>query len=119
MPTSITGTLNAAVAMPLQLLRALADLPRMLEQHARLTDELLRASQDQLALMREQAEALLVQMREIGEVAAALRAALAELERVNDQLARIVADAEAAAPRRGGRFGAFFRRGQRQAGETA
>ena len=68
MPTSITGTLNAAVAMPLQLLRALADLPRMLEQHARLTDELLRASQEQLALMREQAEALLVQMREIGEV---------------------------------------------------
>src|SRR3977135_1109245 len=87
MPTSLTGTLTAAVTVPLQLLRALADLPRLLEEHARLTDELLRASQEQLALMRQQAEALLVQMREVAEVAAALRVALAELERVNDQLA--------------------------------
>ena len=118
MPTSLTGTLSAAVTAPFVLLRALADLPRMLEEQARRGDELLRASQEQLALMREQAEALLVQMREVGELATALRAALAELERVNDQLARIVAEAEAA-PRRGERFGAFFRRGQRQAGETA
>jgi CRP-like cAMP-binding protein len=118
MPTSITGTLNAAVMIPVQLLRALTDLPRMLEQHARLTDELLRTSQEQLALMREQAEALLVQMREIGEVAVALRAALAELERVNDQLTRIVAES-GRAPRRGERFGGLFRRGQREAGEPA
>ena len=40
MPTSLTGTLTAAVTVPFQLLRALADLPRMLEQQARLTDEL-------------------------------------------------------------------------------
>jgi hypothetical protein len=66
--------------------------------------------------MREQAEALLVQMREVAEVAAALRAALAELERVNDHLTRIVAEAERA-PRRSERFGGLFRRGQ--AGETA
>jgi hypothetical protein len=119
MPTSLTGTLTAAVTAPFVILRALADLPRMLEEQARRGDELLRASQEQLALMREQAEALLAQMREVSELATALRAALAELERVNDQLARIVAEAEAAAPRRGERFGAFFRRGQRQAGETA
>src|SRR6266852_348435 len=118
MPTSLTGTLTAAVTLPFQLLRALADLPRMLEQHAQLTDELLRASQEQLALMREQAEALLVQVREVAELAAALRAALAELERVNDQLTRIVAESERA-PRRGERFGGFFRRGQREASDPA
>jgi hypothetical protein len=68
--------------------------------------------------MREQAEALLVQVREVAELAAALRAALAELERVQDQLTRIVAESERA-PRRGERFGGLFRRGQREAGEPA
>ena len=118
MPTALTGTITAALTAPFALLRVLADLPRLLEEQARRSDDLLRASQEQLVLMREQAEALLVQMREVAEVATALRSALAELERLNDQLARIVAENERA-PRRSERFGGLFRRGQREAGETA
>jgi hypothetical protein len=115
---SLTETVAAAVTAPLTILRALVELPGLLERQIQRTDELLRTSQEQLALMREQAEALLAQMREVGEVAVALRSALAELERLSDQLARIAAEAERA-PRRGERFGAFFRRGQREAGDTA
>jgi len=115
---SLTETVAAAVTAPLTILRALVELPGLLERQVQRTDELLRTSQEQLALMREQAEALLAQMREVGEVAAALRSALAELERLSDQLARIAAESERA-PRRGERFGAFFRRGQREAGDTA
>ena len=115
---SLTETVAAAVTAPLTILRALVELPGLLERQIQRTDELLRTSQEQLALMREQAEALLAQMREVGEVAAALRSALAELERLSDQLARIAAESERA-PRRGERFGAFFRRGQREAGDTA
>jgi len=106
------------VTAPLTILRALAELPGLLERQAQRTDELLRTSQEQLALLREQADALLAQMREVGEVAAALRSALAGLGRVSDQVARIAAESERA-PRRGERFGAFFRRGQREAGDTA
>ena len=115
---SLTETVTAAVTAPLTILRALVELPGLLERQIQRTDELLRTSQEQLALMREQAEALLAQMREVGEVAAALRSALAELERLSDQLAQIAAEGERA-PRRGERFGAFFRRGQREAGDTA
>ena len=42
MPISLTGALTAAVTLPFQLVRALTDLPRLLEQQTRLTDEVLR-----------------------------------------------------------------------------
>ena len=65
---SLTETVAAAVTAPLTILRALVELPNL-------------------------------------------------LERLSDQLARI-AESEPA-PRRGERLGAFFRRGQREAGDTA
>ena len=120
MANYVAGTLATALAAPVGFMRALADLPGALRDQMRQAEELLRSSQEQLVVVREQVELLLAQMRELREVAGALRATQAELERVSEQLAQILRAAEATErpQRRGERFGAFFRRGQREAGET-
>ena len=120
MANYLAGTMASAVAAPIGFMRALADLPGALRDQMRQAEELLRSSQEQLVVVREQVELLLAQMRELREVAGALRATQAELERVSEQLAEILRAAEATErpQRRGERFGVFFRRGQREAGET-
>ena len=121
MANYVAGTLATAIAAPVGFVRALAELPAALRDQVRQAEELMRSSQEQLAVVREQVDLLLAQMRELREVAGALRATQAELERVSEQLAQVLRTAESAerTPRRGERFGAFFRRGQREAGETS
>jgi ABC-type transporter Mla subunit MlaD len=121
MANYVAGTIATAVAAPIGFVRALADLPGALREQMRQAEELMRSSQEQLAAVRQQVELLLAQMRELREVADALRATQVELERVSEQLAQILRAAEPAdrRQRRGERFGGFFRRGQREAGETS
>jgi ABC-type transporter Mla subunit MlaD len=121
MANYVAGTLATAVAAPIGFVRALADLPGALREQLRQAEELMRASQEQLAVVREQVDLLMAQMRELREVAGALRATQTELERVSEQLAQILRAVEPAgrAQRRGERFSGFFRRGQREAGETS
>jgi hypothetical protein len=119
MANYVAGTVATAVSAPVGFLRAVAELPRALEEQIREANEVLRASQEQLMLVREQVGFMLTQLRELREVAGALRATQVELERVSEQIAQVLRDDELGERgQRRERFGGFFRRGQREAGET-
>ncbi len=134
MANYVAVTMGTAVAVPLRVLRGLADLPAAMERNMRQTNDLMRQSGEQLAMMQVQAEAMLAQMVEMHAVAEKLHAGsdpltqsarlareqLAathrELVRMNEQLTRLIRLAEPIerAQRRGERFGSLFRRAQRE-----
>jgi septal ring factor EnvC (AmiA/AmiB activator) len=130
MPNYLVAAVAGAVATPLAALRALADMPGVMDQNMRRTNDLIAASHEQLVAVQQQAEVMLSQLREMHVTAEALRAGAeplasaatvtreqmaathSELERMNEQLARMIRLAEPLerAQRRGERLGGVFRR---------
>ena len=135
----VAASLGTALAMPVRVMRGLADLPGAMDRNMRQTNELMRQSGEQLRLMHAQAEAMLAQMREMHAVAEKLHAGSdplaqsarlareqmaathAELVRMNEQLSRLIRLAEPIerAQKRGERFGSLFRRAQREEAQRA
>jgi hypothetical protein len=139
MANFVAASLATALALPVQVVRGLADLPGAMDRNMRQTNDLMRQSGEQLRLMHAQAEAMLAQMQEMHAVAEKLHlgsdplaqsarlareqltATHAELVRMNEQLGRLIRLAEPIerAQRRGERFGSFFRRAQREEARRA
>ena len=139
MANFVAVSLGTALAVPVRVIRGLADLPGAMDRNMRQTNDLMRQSGEQLSLMHAQAEAMLAQMREMHAVAEKLQAGSdplaqsarlareqmaathAELVRMNEQLSRLIRLAEPIerAQRRGERFGSFFRRAQREEAQRA
>ena len=121
----VAASLGTALAMPVRVMRGLADLPGAMDRNMRQTNELMRQSGEQLRLMHAQAEAMLAQMREMHAVAEKLHAGsdpLAQSARLaREQLARLIRLAEPIerAQKRGERFGSLFRRAQREEAQRA
>src|SRR5919205_2994498 len=74
MANFVAVSLGTALAVPVRVLRGLADLPAAMDRNMRQTNDLMRQSGEQLALMHAQAEAMLAQMREMHAVAEKLHA---------------------------------------------
>lgn len=99
--------------MPISIVNRVLDLPRTMERSVRQANELMDVSQEQLDVMRRQADEALAQAERMNDLLARLVKLTEPLEKaqrggefVSEQLKRVLlGEAEAEAVRRGGSAG--------------